>query len=794
VSYYINPVTDLGEALLGVEKPARYTGGEFGRLAKRVEEAGEAPLQTIIAFPDLYEIGMSNYALKIIYNRMNALTGVICDRAFAPAPDFEELLTKKQIPLYGLDTGIALSSVDILMFTLGYELGITTLLAMLKNASIPLHSEERDEIHPIVIMGGVCASNPLPYAAFIDAFWIGEAEAGFFNLIEQARDAKRKGEGRGALLELLRRHPSVWYKDKPNAVRAIHTGFSQEAAAAIYPVPSMRVVQQHGYVEIMRGCPNGCRFCHAGMWYRPMRQKDARIAALEVEEYVKKGGFREISLSSLSSADYDGIDALACRLNTLYKGLFVSFQLPSLHVSTFSLPLLKEISKVRKSGLTFAVETPSLRGQLSINKTAGLDTIAETLIESKKYGWKGAKLYFMTGLPFSESAESDEADEIITFVKELSRRVRMVFTINVGIFIPKPHTPFQWQAQAENKRGALKKITAALKPLGHKVNTANAFISRIEGLLSRGDERVGRLIEDAFLSGASLDAWSDRFRFDIWERIAAENEPLFQEILGAKADLPWSCIDSGIREAFLKQELSNSKDAEQLCPCQQNCTHSCGVCDKDKKIQKNIHTENNSLKLGENFIAGSVQARLQPGTYRILFSYSKKGPALFLSHLSIIEVFSMALLRAGIEAEYSEGFNPIPKLTFASPISIGISANNEIASVDVRGALADTVFISKMNEALPEGIRINAASCVYIPFGEKKISVPSVLWGFAYTATSSGALPDFVATQDEKAYRQKKIGRGEGVFSLCRHAVLAKNADSGFMDYFDFYKQHYTPV
>ncbi|MDR2521335.1 MAG: radical SAM protein, partial [Spirochaetaceae bacterium] len=314
---YIDPPRDIGDGLLGVEKPARYTGGEAGRLARK-----DAALQTVIAFPDVYEIGMSNYALKIIYNRLNALPGVSCDRAFAPAPDFEALIKEKAVPLYALDTGLVLHDADVLMFTIGYELSATALLAMLAAACIPPRSERRSERDPLVVAGGVGVSNPLPFSAFIDVFWIGEAEAGFFELIAEARALKERGADRAALAAHFRAHPAVWYAGKQPARpggqaarRAVWAGFSRELSAAVYPIPSMRIVQQHGYVEIMRGCPNGCRFCHAGIWYRPMRQKDAALVVREVDAYVQKTGIREISLSSLSSADYNGIGLLIDKLH-----------------------------------------------------------------------------------------------------------------------------------------------------------------------------------------------------------------------------------------------------------------------------------------------------------------------------------------------------------------------------------------------------------------------------------------------------------------------------------------------
>ena len=398
----VDPLAELGGLLLEVEKPARYTGGEFGRLARI-----DAPLQTLIAFPDLYEIGMSNQALKIIYNRLNGIPGVSCDRAFAPAPDFEKLLRERGIPLYGLDSGISLKSLDLLLVTLGYELGAGSVLTMLDVSGIPLHCGDRSGEDPIVIAGGPAVSNPLPYAAFIDAFWIGEAEAGFFDLAAELAELKKSGQGRAALLARVTANPHVWTAGKAKAVRAIDRDFAGRAGeAAVFPVASMKIVHSHGAVEIMRGCPNGCRFCHAGFWYRPMRQKKSETVISETAEMVQRGGYREISLSSLSSGDYANIGELIPELNRRFSGLRVSFQLPSLKVSSFSLSLLEQISETRRSGLTFAVETPDEVWQRSLNKTVSADSVAAILREAKKHGWRGAKFYFMIGLPRPLAAEN----------------------------------------------------------------------------------------------------------------------------------------------------------------------------------------------------------------------------------------------------------------------------------------------------------------------------------------------------------------------------------------------------
>ncbi|MDR0495616.1 MAG: radical SAM protein, partial [Treponema sp.] len=516
----VDPLSDIGALLLGVEKPCRYTGGEYGRLARP-----DAPLQTLIAFPDLYEIGMSNQALRIIYNGLNRVSGISCDRAFAPAPDFERLLRDRSLPLYGLDTGISLKNLDILLFTLGYELGLSGILAMLDVSGIPLRAERRGEADPLVICGGPAVSNPLPYSAFVDAFWIGEAEAGFFDLARDLLAIKQNGGNRSALFEHVKRHPNIWVKGKEKAVRAVHSNFalceeSTYTGAAVYPVPSMKIVQHHGILEIMRGCPNGCRFCHAGYWYRPMRQKPLDSLVSEAEAFISLGGYREISLSSLSSGDYQHIGDLADALNERFSGRRVSFQLPSLRVSTFALSLLEKISQTRRSGLTFAVETPRDFWQLALNKQVTADSVVEIIREAKRHGWRGAKFYFMIGLPLPEmpEAEATEEEEIVNFVSNVAKKTAMHFNVNVGIFVPKPHTPYQWARQIDGESAAAKLdfIRSRLKPQGHKVSVSDPLISTLEGILSRGDERAGIMAEQAFNAGSRLDAWQEFIDKDAW--------------------------------------------------------------------------------------------------------------------------------------------------------------------------------------------------------------------------------------------------------------------------------------
>jgi radical SAM family uncharacterized protein len=788
---YIDIISALGAKLLTVEKPARYVGGEYGVLASR-EKMEQAHLRAAMVFPDLYEIGMSNRAFRIVYNRLNALPGIACDRAFAPAPDFEKLLAENNIPLYGLDSGIVLADVDILCFTLGYELGITGIFSVLKSAGIPLRCAERGEGGPFIVMGGPCVSNPLPYAPFVDAFWVGEAEAGFFELCQNSFSQRHKGtkEGSGqseksalpSIRENFLNHPNVWMKGKAGVRRAVWGGFADSEEAAVFPVSNIKTVQHHGAVEIMRGCPNGCRFCHAGVWYRPMRQKNARLIQNEVKEAVEKGGYREVSLSSLSSGDYQHLGELLDALNAEYGPARISFQLPSLRVSGFSLDILEKISEVRKSGLTFAVETACDLWQKEVNKIVAKDEVLAILAEAKKRGWKGAKFYFMLGLPLkNENGDSislkEEAEAVVRFVADAGKQSRSHFSINIGAFIPKAQTTYQYAAQAREgeAREALQFVKDSLKPLGHKVSYHDTFISEIEGIFARGDERAGELACAAFEAGARLDAWTEFFNAEIWKKIFAENAAYIDEVLSGEVwkKVSGAIVSAGVSHHYLDEESKKSCAALLSPPCAEDCANPCGACGNNARVAKN--------DANPEYVFSTCSGSVPPAaeTYRMLFAFEKKGKAIFTPHLGVIEVFAMALRRAKIPVSFSEGFNPHPRLEFASPAPLGVVCLADPCCAELDEKMSAAEFVSAVNLHLPSGFAVVRAELFAVPRGAKKHTLPSLLSGFMYGG-------EFVPEREEKSYRASHAGGG----FLTRNEVLAI-CIGGHEDYFSAYKRLY---
>ncbi len=589
------------ELLHQVNRPARYTGGEWNSIIKNWDNT---PVKIALAYPDTYEIGMSNMAIPILYDILNRQPDVLAERVYAPWTDMEAAIRIKNIPLYSLETRHALKDFDIIGFSLGYELTYTNVLNMLDLAGIPAMTAERDDSHPLIIAGGSCCLNPEPMSDFIDVFVIGDGEEAVLEFLDIYREGK--GADKKSLLLKLSTIPGIYVPSlyrveydadglvqsitptvpeaKPTIVRRIVDSLPSPPTQPV--VPYIEVIHDRGAIEIQRGCSRGCRFCQAGMIYRPVRERPHDEVLQATDELITNCGYDEVSLVSLNTSDYTGIDRLVGKLVREHPNL--SLSLPSLRLDSSSVDLVGSLPTHRRTGLTFAPEAGSERLRQAINKDLTEESLLETAVTAFERGWTNLKLYFMVGLP-TETVEDVEGivrlvEKVRAAGKKASGKKPMV-RISVATFVPKPHTPFQWASQLSESDISVRHeiLRQGLYHKSTRLSWQDPRTSLLEATLSRGDRRTGQIIYNAWKLGCKFDAWSEHFQHESWLRAFSDAglEPGFYAHRERSLDelLPWSHINTGISDDFLKAEFQRSRDGQTTPDCRIDSCNACGLED-----------------------------------------------------------------------------------------------------------------------------------------------------------------------------------------------------------------------
>ncbi|MBN1545527.1 MAG: TIGR03960 family B12-binding radical SAM protein [Syntrophaceae bacterium] len=696
--------------LLSVEKPSRYIGGEVNAVRK---SHAEARLSFALTFPDTYEVGMSHHGLQILYAILNGIPGVVAERSFAPWPDMEVKMKELGIPLTSLESRTPLNRFDIVGFSLQYELSYTNVLNMLDLAGIPIRREDRREQAPLIIAGGPCVFNPAPMSLFIDAFAIGEGEEIIGDIAETVIHCKAKDLPRQQILEELAcldglYVPAVHHQGKIIRKRII-TDLDKWRLPCRPVVPLMKTIHDRITLEIARGCTRGCRFCQAGMVWRPVREKDPGTLIDMADCNIAATGYDEISLLSLSSGDYTYIEPLLSLLMDRYYRDRVALALPSLRVETLTKKLMAEIRRVRKTSFTLAPEAGTQRLRNVINKGNTEEELLNTVRGVFDAGWKAVKLYFMIGLPGETTADLEGITEMVHKALREGRNRNQV-TVSLSTFVPKPHTPLQWARQItmEETREKQDYFRQAIRNRNLSVKWHDYRMSFLEGILSRGDEQTGRLIEDAFHRGARFDGWSDLFKFDLWEEALKAlqfdvSAPLVEK--NPAAPLPWDMIDTGLNRDFLIREAEKSLTGELTPDCRHGACYNCGVC--DHKIIRTVLADDPQRVLTTKPFVGKSDQESVPTEKRFRVLFTKRDRSRLLSHLEVSTALMRAMKQGGLRFIYSQGFHPHPRISFAMATSVGMESLAEYADIRVEEPKTDLkAIIEGVNCYLPEGMAV----------------------------------------------------------------------------------------
>ncbi len=739
--------TNIQDILPLVEMPSRYLGNESNSVKK---DLSTVDLTFALAFPDLYEIGTSHFGMQILYTILNQEPKIAAERVFTPAPDMEALLRDQQVPLCSLESRKSLDTFDIIGFSLLYELNFTNILTMLDLARIPFYADQRPDTFPLVIAGGPCAFNPEPLADFFDLFVIGDGEEAIVEIsnrvMEWKTDQKNSVDAPGAKQALLKRLAAIQGVYVPSFYRAdfndqgfqtleplfaehatVKRAILSDLAKVPFPtepiVPFGKPVHDRLRLEIARGCSRGCRFCQAGMIYRPVRERSVPDLVEITRTAMAATGYSDVSLLSLSTGDYSDLARLMEALLTINSDHCTAISLPSIRAGRLTPELMRIIKRVKKTGFTIAPEAGTQRLRDAINKNITEQDIVETVTNAFDLGWRIIKLYFMNGLPTETQADIQGICDLalrLAAIKAPGKgktrgKAKANINLSFATFIPKAHTPFQRSAQISTQQSVdnLNFLKKNLRHPGINLKWQNPEMSLLEGVWARGDRRLGRVLVAAWQKGCRLDGWSDRFNFDLWQEAFVETgvDPAFFTTRQRSADepLPWDHIDCGVSARFMEEEFQKALAPETTADCREHGCMGCGICDFET-IEPVVHPSADS-----SADAPSPDVPMaRPGDsinlakYRVF--YSRLGDARHFGHLELAKIIRRAIRRAGIKVAYSKGFNPSMRLSFDDPLPIGMESQEEFFNITAENTTTPRQIVTELNKVLPTTLSITGCA------------------------------------------------------------------------------------